>query len=879
MAVARTEQLHAMTQKLLVAGVAFASLLPAQGPPPLLASTSRSFTTGDQDPANAYRPYEVALADFDRDGALDAALAHYGNFTAPKVSVMRNHGDGTFERPSYYPASGETMDVVAGDFDGDGDTDLAYAQSSEGTSGSAVLVYLNDGLGRFGAERRYVTGAGPTAIATADVDGDGDLDLATANFGFGAESVSVLLNNGTAVFAQRTDYRTLGNQPRRIALGDLTGDGRPELVASLRDGNPDLAVLVNNGQGGFGAASYLGAVPYVTDGGVVIADLDGDGDQDVLYGAMSSGSLSGIAMYRNQGQGQLAAPVAISTANSFGTVYDFAVGDVTGDGIVDILGTAQSSAYGYVLLRGTGNGSFGAPQVFRSGEMARAIATADLDGDGDRDVVVVNSGSLTLTVHQNVSGAFSLPPQVMVPAFSSQSDAGDFDGDGDLDLVTASGIVTMLSNDGTGTFTAGLVVSLGGSVTSPRLRELDGDGRADLLFLHNTLNIALADPFGGFGTRQQISLGGTMRQIDALDGDGDGDRDVVVAGASGGRGGVYYLQNLGAGAFAAPVFYAASSSSLETHVMSGDFDNDTRADLLTASGADVRVWISNGDGTFQPPITSSLGAGGVNYLTIGDFDRDGNLDAAASSFGSTFRGEVLTVVYGFGDGDFGAPSFFYGMFSLQYGGVGGLDRCDADGDGDLDIVGGAYGADDVEIFLNLGNRGFEPGHRYGVGGVVTGVRAADFTGDGVADVVANIGTEPPIGGAIAVLRNIAPKLTVANLGPALAGTRGEPRLGAVGTGLAGSPFALLLRRALPNAPLVFALGTTTVNLPLFGGTLVPSPQMMVPGNADSIGAAALSLPWPAGIPRGSDLFAQSWILDARGPQGLASSNGLRVTQR
>ncbi len=853
--------------------------LHAQTTPRLLASTSRSFHTGDQDLAEAYRPYEVAVADFDGDGAPDVALAHYGNFIAPKVSWMRNAGDGTFERPQLLAASGDTMDVVAADLDGDGDVDLAFAQSSEGTTGQAVLVWLNDGRGGFGGEARFPTGAGPTGIAAGDIDGDGDIDLVTANNGFNAANVSVLVNDGAAGFATRRDLAAPGQKPRRVEVADLTGDGRPEIVASLSDGSPDFAVFTNDGRGGFGTPTLHSAgFTSATDGGVKLADLDRDGDADVLFGAMANGLVSSVALFRNQGGGQLGAPESLMTAMAFGTVYDFAVADVTGDGWPDILGTAQSSAYGWVLLPGDGRGGFWSAQVFRSGEMARAIAAADFDGDGDLDVAVVNSGSLTLTVHENENGSFAMPTRVTVPAFSAQSDVGDIEGDGDLDLVTTSGIIMVLTNDGLGGFTANQVVNLGGSLTSPRLRELDGDGRADLLFLRGSLQVAFADGFGGFGTPQAIALGGTARSIDTIDGDGDGDRDIVVAGALGGRGGFFYLANLGNGALATPVFHAASSTSVENHALVGDFDNDRRPDVLTASGADVRVWLGAGSGFFQPPLVSSLGIGGTNHVTVADLDGDGHLDVAASSYGSTFRGELLTIAFGYGDGDFGPPVHVYGMFSLQYGGTGGLDHLDVDGDGDIDLVAGCYGADDVEVFVNRGGRQFEGHHRYGVNGVVTGVRVGDFDRDGRPDVAVNVGTEPPIGGAIAFLRNVAGRLPLEDLGAGLAGTRGVPRLGALGDGVPGQPFQLVLRRTRPNAPLVYAIGAVAVHIPLFGGTLVPAPTLALPWSSDAAGNATLGFAWPGGIARRADLFAQAWVLDPAGPQQFAASNALRMTQ-
>jgi hypothetical protein len=238
----------------------------------------------------------------------------------------------------------------------------------------------------------------------------------------------------------------------------------------------------------------------------------------------------------------------------------------------------------------------------------------------------------------------------------------------------------------------------------------------------------------------------------------------------------------------------------------------------------------------------------------------------------------LTVAFGYGDGDFRPPIYIYGMFSLQLGGIGGLDHYDADNDGDIDIVGGAYAADDVEVFLNNGNRTFARAQKYGVGGAVTGVRAGDFDGDGATDVVANLGTEPPLGGAVALLRNVAGRVNFADVGAALAGGRGTPRLIGAGRGLPGSTATLRAFAVPPAAPLAFVVGLTAVNLPLLGGTLVPAPDVVIPTAAGAAGTSALSFTWPAGVAPGTTFHAQAWALDAGGPQGFAATNAVRARQ-
>lgn len=855
---------------------------------PYFASTARSVSTGQQLVTEAYRPEGLATGDFDKDGDLDVAMAHVGNFISPHMSVQMNQGDGSFGVPIVYPTLGETMDVVAADLDGDGDIDLAFAQSDQGITGNRVLVFRNQGDGTFGPQSSFVSGKGPTGITLLDADQDGDLDLATANWQWNESDLSVLYNDGSAGFSTRRDFPIPNTQPYKVESGDLDGDGFPELVATVRDGIPAIAVLFNDGAGGFAApvlySSGLGTITSVP--GLGVADVDRDNDLDVLFAESLTGE---VGLFRNDGTGSFGELEGVGSPGLlFGQGHDFAVGDLTGDGWPDVVAVSHSMQSGHLFVPGDGAGGFLAGTTYRTGEMARAVALGDTDQDGDLDVLVANSGSNTLTVHENEGGSFSMPVKVLAAGITMENAIGDLDNDGDGDIVTASSVVTTLHNQGDGTFVTTSFNPQLSILNHPKLRDLDNDGFLDLLLLKNTtvggppydLYTFRNDGAGGWLERQIWPLGsGGTGDVDTLDADGDGDLDAVVTEylCCGGSVQVHVLENRGDGTFLTPVRLFDPSLTQPERVVTGDFDNDGNPDILTGSGGMLQFWGGNGDGTFRNfAFLSGLNDGGTKFMVSDDFDGDGNLDFAGTTWGSTFQGENMTVALGRGDGTFRPPQIYYSLFSLQFGGVGGIDALDADQDGNRDIVAGSYGANDVALFLNRGDGTFLPEERYGVSGEVTDVRAGDLDGDGIEDLAVNSGGSGVGDGVDIVLGLGAPPFR--NLGGAVAGTHGFPRLAGTGTVTGGGSVSIDLTNALENTGGIWIVGLTAVNLPLLGGLLVPAPTVVLPLSTDAAGAASLPLVWPAGLPPGAQLVFQTWLTDPGAAQGLAASNGLAAVQ-
>ncbi len=200
--------------------------------------TKRDYPTGSS-------PRSVAIGDLTGDGNLDLAVANYGIVTNEpgSVSVFANRGDGSFQAKLDYQAGRGSSSVAIGDLNGDGKPDLAAANALDDT----VSVFANRGDGSLQARRDYRTGvnpdngnSSPVSVAIGDLNGDGKPDLATANYR--ANTVSVFVNGGDLNFRRR-DYAS-GNGPISLAIGNLNGDRKPDMVIANANRNT-VSVLAN----------------------------------------------------------------------------------------------------------------------------------------------------------------------------------------------------------------------------------------------------------------------------------------------------------------------------------------------------------------------------------------------------------------------------------------------------------------------------------------------------------------------------------------------------------------------------------------------------------------------------------------------------------
>ena len=668
-------------------------------------------------PAVGTRPVSVAAADINGDGKPDLITADYA---ANTVSVLVSTTAPGSTTPTYAPrrtfATGlGPQSVTVADITGDGKPDLIVADYN-GTTLSVLVNTTAPGstTPTFAPRQTFGTGFGPQSVTVADINGDFQPDLIVANFQ--SNSVAVLRNTSTPgsptlSFATGVAFNA-GLGPLSVAAADVNGDGKPDLIVA-NSGDNNVKVLMNSTATGSATLSFNITPVFATGtrpSAVAVADINGDGRPDVLVANYGSNNVSVLLNTTTVG---FASPTFAETRVAVGSrPYSIAAADVNGDGKPDLVVANSGSNTVSVLFNTTTPGAttpaFAPRRDIATGTNPNALAIADVNGDGRADLLVSNYKSNTVSVLLNSPAVLTgdatvtilgppappappAPPTPTQPPLPTQFAVGgdvgsgqvklfnadqsvrlttepfpgftggvrvasaDFNGDGVADLVvgTGPGIATLVRVlDGVtqaelfaiapfeSTFTGGVFVAAG---------DLTGDGIPELVISPDEGGGPRVRVFNGAGFGQLADFfgidddnfrGGARAAVGDINGDGVGDL-IVAAGFGGGpRVAVFDGTTIGSadpGKLLGDFFAFEETLRNGTFVAAGDVDGDGFGDLIAGGGPGGGPRVSVFDGK---ALLGNVETRDADFFAGDETNRGGVRVAAADLDGDT-RADVL----------------------------------------------------------------------------------------------------------------------------------------------------------------------------------------------------------------------------------------------
>jgi predicted nucleotidyltransferase len=592
-------------------------------------------------------PQSVAVGDFNNDKRLDIVVTDSG--TESVVTLLR-YDIGAFGNQIVYSTGTDSgpNSVAVGDLNNDGRLDFVVANGDSGNVG----VFLGLGNGTFSSQTTYSVGSGsyPFYIAVADLNKDSHLDIIVCNYW--DNTIGIFLGFGNGTFSDQTTYPTGQNSgPKAIAIGDFNNDTRLDIVvANYNSGN--IGIFLGYDSGTFSKITTYPTGSNSYPGSVAVGDFNNDNQLDIVVANVGSNNLG---IFIGYGNGTFSAMIPYSTG-SLSAPVSVVVGDFNKDGRLD-LAVANSGTDNIGVLFGNGNGTFSSPTLYSTGSGSEPLrlATGDFNNDNQLDIAIANLGSNSFSVLLGfVNGTFFSPLNYFI-ADGSQPNSiavGDFNNDSRLDIIVAN-----MDVDNVGVFL--------GYVTE------------------------------SFLNAPAYSTGPSSRPVSIAVGDFDNDTRLDVVVANNVTDNIMILFGSGYGTFVSNTSYSTGNGSYSCAVSIGDFNNDSRLDIVVANSgtSNVGIFLSNGVGTFSNQITYSTGPDSQPYsVAILDFDNDTVLDIAVANYGSN----SLVILFGDGNGTFTNESLFNtGFDSYPFAIVVG----DVNNDNVTDVIATNDGYGNIDILL------------------------------------------------------------------------------------------------------------------------------------------------------------------------------------
>ncbi len=679
-------------------------------------------------PFEAVQNSSLAFTDVDNDGDQDLLITGANSTGRSSTKLYNNDGSGSFTEVSGTPFENISSGSAAfSDIDGNGSQDLLLIGDNTQSSTTVARLYTNDGSGNF--VEKFGIPFEPLANSTtsfSDIDNDGDEDVLL----IGTQGAKLYLNDGSGNFLEKMNLPFDAVSSGIGGVADFDGDGDQDILIS---GNPgsfqELNYYFNDGSGNFVESPTIHHQSAILSGDIAFADLDNDDDVDfIITGRASSGSDPQTKLYINDGQGNFEHYRSVPFERLQEGSVDIADVDSDGDQDVLLTGVADPFSSGpdrflaqlYINEIDTSFTQYTGMPL--SGVDESSVAFSDIDNDGDLDALITGLDNLsqasTELYANDGQGDFS---QLTTTSFEDIAEGSvafsDVDGDGDPDaLLTGHNsagmpIAKLYSNNGQGTFSESLGTPFEGVGHSAiAFADVDDDGDSDVLITGQTIaRLPITKMYSNNGqgsyteTNTAVFDGVHHSSIAFLDLDGDGDSDALITGENVMRAPISKLYtNDGQGNFS-----EVTTSQLEgvSHgsVAVADVDGDDDVDILltgqTATGVPIaRLYTNDGQGGFSPRLSTALLSVASSSVTFADLDGDGDEDLLLT--GRTGSAIPTTKVYlNDGFGDFSERTETQ-IEEISHSAVTTAD-IDSDGDPDLLLTGRLrVGSKIATIYLN-----------------------------------------------------------------------------------------------------------------------------------------------------------------------------------
>ena len=615
----------------------------------VLLGNGATFTVGQQLQLGGL-PLWLSGGDFDQDGDEDLVVVRSD---AQETNILENDGNGTFSLAGSIASGADALAVAVGDLNGDGLLDVAVARPSQP---EVVCGFGDGGLG-FTNQTSLALPGGGTAfhLAVGDANRDGDNDLVVADT---ALSRLVVFSGQTAGAGVGSEVCVLDvpGVPGAVTFGDLNADGLDDVVVSAFAADryvviTDIQPPVPAGAGGVATCAYssfdveVPAQPAFAQ----VGDVTGDGRNDLVSCLAFHAT---IAVVPGLAGGQMGEPVVL---DSTGLPLRPFIGDFDNNGQDDVAALSGLGSRVNLWLASADGRLNGARSYGSSLPTAAWLEGADFDGDGDSEVVTGSTNDTHIALLGG-EGQLDLELTLDVGADIYQLKAADLDGDGRQDLVVGvPGGVRLLRNTSTpGAYsfevlsTSPVALGSGSYPFGIEVVDFNADERLDLVvcdYLGGGMHMVpgTASPFE-FGAEVVVNVGGGPVEVVAADFTGDGLQDFAVSRTN--QSDIAILRNDGAGQFVES--FAVPVGVSPNYLVTADFDRDGRADLVVSNATSGTVSVLFGGESGFTGSDYPAGAAPTALLAE-DLTGDGIDDILVASLQS---GDFRILV---GDGSGGFP--------------------------------------------------------------------------------------------------------------------------------------------------------------------------------------------------------------------------------